>query len=89
MAVGINIQREGANVSWTPGDYEGPVEIVAVNSVNGDVGTQKDSNDGFHFETYPPGFWQDHVTIFQLVDGVRGAVIDEGDIAVFVGDTGD
>jgi hypothetical protein len=84
MGVGVNIAREGVNLSWVPGDYVGPVEIVAVNAVSGDIGTTLDSNDGFHFETYPPGFWEDHVTVYQLVDGERGAVVDEGDIAVFV-----
>src|SRR5262249_54193997 len=83
MAVGINIERGGAEIAWEPGDYVGPVTIKAVNAENGDVGIVRDENDGRHFLTWPPGSWTDHVTVFE---GDTDVVVDEGDVAVVVGD---
>ena len=85
MSVGINIQREGAEISWTPGDYVGPVTIKAVNIENNDVGVVKDTNDGKHFLTWPQGVWTDHITVYQGDDPENlGAVVDEGDVTVVV-----
>jgi hypothetical protein len=83
MAVSINIERAGVEISWDPGDYVGPVKIVAVNAVNGDVGIMKDMNDGHHFLTWPPGSWQDQITV--LADDGSETVVDQGDVAVTVG----
>lgn len=82
MSVGINIERGGAEIAWTPGDYVGPVTIKAVNALNGDVGVVKDGNDGHHFLTWPVGSWTDHITVFQADTDV---VVDEGDVSVTVG----
>ena len=65
MAVGINIERGGAEIAWDPGDYVGPVTIKAVNAENGDVGIVHDENDGHHFLTWPVGSWTDHITVFE------------------------
>jgi uncharacterized protein involved in tellurium resistance len=82
--VGINISRDGVEISWEPGtEYSGPVKITATNMVNGDVGVMKDTNDGKHFVTWPPGTWQDHIKV-EADDG-SGTVIDEGEITVTVG----
>lgn len=80
--VGINIERSGAEIAWTPGAYVGPVLVKAVNAVDGDVGVAKDTNDGLHFLTWPPGTWTDHVTVVQ--DDGTDTVIDEGDVTVVV-----
>jgi len=89
MGVSINIERGGAEISWDPGDYVGPVLVRAVNAENGDVGVAKSDNDGKAFLTWPEGTWTDHITI--LADdeenkhhGNGARVIDEGDITVTV-----
>lgn len=82
MAVGINIGREGVEITWEPGDYEGPVRITATNADNGDVGVVKDTNDGKHFLTWPEGTYTDHIVV--ATDDEDETVIDEGDITVTV-----
>ncbi len=82
--VGINIDRGGVEISWDPGtEYTGPVKIKATNMENGDVGVMKDTNDGRHFVTWPPGTWQDHIVV--VTDDEDETVIDEGEITVTVG----
>lgn len=78
---GINIGREGVEIYWDTGDYEGPVRIKATNTDTGDVGTVKDTNDGFHFLTWPAGVWNDHIVV---TEAESGKVIDEFDISVKV-----
>lgn len=87
MAVGINIERAGAEIRWEPGDYVGPVIIKAVNAENGDTGIAKDTNDGHHFLTWPTGAWTDHVTVYRDDGGdlADTDIIDEGDVSVVVG----
>jgi hypothetical protein len=82
MAVSINIGRGGVEIKWETGDYEGPVRIKAQNVENGDVGVVKDTNDGKHFLTWPPGTYIDEVTVY--TDDEAATVIDQGTIAVTV-----
>ena len=85
-SVGVNVGREGVEVAWETGEYEGPVIIKAVNAENGDVGISKVDNDGYHFLTWPPGDYVDHISVYQDVDGEQGDLIAEGDISVHIGD---
>jgi len=86
MAVGsggINIQRGGVEIWWDPGDTD-PNEAVLIkaeNAENGDVGIVHDRNDGFHVLTYPPGTYNDHITVTEVEDG---DLIAEFDISVKV-----
>jgi hypothetical protein len=89
MTVAINIERGGAEISWEPGEYVGPVRIKAVNIENGDVGVVKDVNDGHAFLTWPPGTYSDHVTVYEdsgdpQINPLEANVIDEGTITVTV-----
>jgi len=86
--LGVNMGREGVEIFWEPGDYEGPVLIKAVNAENGDVGISKDTNDGFHFLTWPPGTYTDEITVYKDDGGDPTAddVIAHGSITVRVGE---
>lgn len=84
--VGINIERSGAEISWEPGSYTGPVIIRAVNAENGDVGVAKDTNDGFHFLTWKPGTWIDLISVYKDTGGdlTTDDLIDQGIVVVTV-----
>jgi len=86
--VGINIDREGVEIWWEPGDYEGPVLVKAVNAETGDVGISKSANDGYQFLTWPPGTYTDEITILKDDGGEQTGqdVIAHGTITVKIGD---
>src|SRR5215471_12176661 len=84
-AVGVNAPRSGVEIWWEPGDYVGPVVIKAVNAETGDVGVMKDTNDGLHMLTWPPGTYEDEVSVYQDAgDGTLGDLIAQGTINVKV-----
>ena len=86
--LGVNVGRSGVEIWWETGDYEGPVIIKAVNAENGDVGIAKDTNDGLHFLTWPPGTYTDEITVYKDVPDDAAAdfedVIAKGTITVNV-----
>jgi len=86
--LGVNIGREGVEIWWETGDYEGPVVIKATNAETGDVGIMKDSNDGNHFLTWPPGQYTDEITVYKDDGGdtTPTDVIAHGSITVNVGE---
>ena len=84
-AVGVNAPRSGVEIWWDPGDYVGPVVIKAVNAENGDVGVMKDENDGLHMLTWPPGTYEDEISVYEDTgDGTVGVLIAQGAINVKV-----
>jgi len=78
MSVAINTERRAIEVSWTPGEYTGNVQLLCT-SGDDESSTPFAPNDGHAPVTYPADF--SGTTHIEVV-GEDGTVVDSGDITV-------
>ena len=79
MAVEVNVERKGVEVTWDAGDYDGEVTIVATGDAGDKHNTRSMKNDGKALLAYPADFkGMSSVQVLTEED----VVLDEGDIEV-------